>query len=147
MNFIEDDDTDARQFRISEQASGEQAISYDFDFGVATDLSVHARRQANMLAELFSKSARHPGRRHTSCDPTRFEHHDPARKGVKPLQKTCEGQRNTRRLAGPRRRAEDQSLAIAQGRGNLREQGINWQIAHKNSHVLSDALCQSPVFN
>ena len=97
MEFVEDDERHALQFRVALQAAGEEALGYDLDARLWADLAVQADAVADGFADLFAEQVGHAGGGGARGDAAGFEHEDFLALGPRFVD---ERERHQRRLAG-----------------------------------------------
>ena len=119
VEFIEQDCTDAGEFRISLNQPCENAFGDYFDARRRTDLRFEADAVADGLSDRFAKLLCHELRRRARRNATRLQHQDFFTREPRRIK---QGKWHLRRLAGAGRRFEHEPWMICERRADIRQQ-------------------------
>ena len=125
MKFVEDDQTDAIQLRVTLNAAGQYALGQDLDPGTRRDLALQAHPETHAVADPITAQAGHAGRGGAGGQPARLQHQDLAPRQPRLIE---QGQRYDGGLARARWSAEHRRRAGAQGLLQRRQHGVNGQV-------------------
>jgi hypothetical protein len=123
VELVEDHHADTGQFRVVDQAAGQDTLGNHLDAGGGADPAFHTHPVADGPADILTQQFRHAPRRHARRQPPGLQHQYLA--AAQPVL-AQQRQRNQRRLAGPGRGLEDGACTVAQCFAQPRQGFRNW---------------------
>ena len=124
MKFVEENRSDPLQRGVGLQHPGQDPFGDDLDPGPGRDLRVTAHAISDRVAGPLAQHSRHPFRRRSRCQPTRFQKQDAVRGQACPQQR----ERHDGGLPHAGRRLKDGTGVSAQGLQKRREDIFDGQL-------------------
>ena len=134
MEFVEQHRADILHLGIVQDAPREQAVGDHLNPRGGRNFPVHPCGETHRLAEPFPEGRRHALCGHPRRDPARLEHQDAAADNGVAAEQARQRERHARRLAGARRRGEDEPVASRKRAENLRQHVVYRQGILRGDH-------------
>jgi hypothetical protein len=122
VKLVEDDRADGFEERVVQELAQQDARRHHQDVSAGPGDTVEADLVADLVAEPAAPLRGHPAGGGAGRQPARLQHDDPA--GCPGVENS---RRHARRLAGPRRRLEDDPPVPAEGVHQLGQDGVDRQ--------------------